>query len=127
MVADYTTQAEQIMQDFAIRTHLIGGGEPVRYLWTDAFAVCNFLGLYEHQKDPRYLDLAKKLVDQVHATLGRYREDDPRTGWLSGLPDEAARRHPTLVSHTHRTVRSKGDARKAAGSLTPEPAGLQST
>ena len=84
------------MQEFAIRTHLIGGGEPVRYLWTDAFAVCNFLGLYEHQKDPRYLDLARKLVDQVHATLGRYRDDDPRTGWLSGLPDEEAKRHPTI-------------------------------
>ena len=97
MVIDKTTQAEQIMQDFALRTGLIGGAKPKRYLWTDAFAVCNFLGLYESQKDTRYLDLARKLVDQVHHTLGQWHPDEKRKGWLSGLPEEEARKHPTIA------------------------------
>ena len=97
MVLDKTTHAAQIMQDFALRTGLIGKSEPKRYLWTDAFAVCNFLGLYESQKDIRYLDLARKLVDQVHNTLGRRHPDDKKQGWLSGLPDNIAQKHPTIA------------------------------
>ncbi|HET6516162.1 MAG TPA: hypothetical protein VFG09_13455 [Thermodesulfovibrionales bacterium] len=68
---------------------------PRRYLWTDAYAVCNFLGLYRQTNDEHYKDLAMLLVHQVHATLGRHRRDDPRTGWISGLSEEEGRRHPT--------------------------------
>lgn len=75
------------MAEFAIRTGLEGGAPPRRYLWTDAFAVCNFL--------PRHLDLALRLVDQVHQTLGRHRPDDPRQGWISGLDESEGERHPT--------------------------------
>jgi hypothetical protein len=90
-------QARAIMLDFASLTGLDpAGGRPVRYLWTDAFAVCNYLGLSQASRDRTFLDLALRLVDQVHHTLGRHREDDPRTGWISGLGEEEGERHPTI-------------------------------
>ena len=43
----------QIMTDFARSTGLSPvDNDPTRYLWTDAFGVCNFLGLYEGTEDP---------------------------------------------------------------------------
>jgi len=33
--------------------------------------------------DPRHQELALRLVEQVHATLGRHRPDDACSGWLS--------------------------------------------
>jgi len=40
--------AQRIMTDFAERTGLTAGSRrPKRYLWTDAFAVCNFLELFQ--------------------------------------------------------------------------------
>jgi hypothetical protein len=36
-----------------------------------------------------------QLVNQVHNVLGRHREDDSRTGWISGLDEEAGKMHPT--------------------------------
>ena len=68
---------------------------PRRYLWTDAFAVCNFLGLYQETGREEFKDLALGLVDQVHSVLGRHRHDDPRTAWISGLDDQEGRLHPT--------------------------------
>jgi hypothetical protein len=67
-----------------------------RYLWTDAFAVCNLLELYRQTNDRQWLDLALRLVDQVHHMLGRHRSDDPRSGWISGLSDAEGEAHPTL-------------------------------
>ena len=88
--------AEKIMNDFASQTGIVGGGKPRRYLWTDAFAVCNFLGLYLRRGDEKYRRLALKLVDQVHFVLGRHREDDSRGGWISGLSEEEGWKHPTI-------------------------------
>jgi hypothetical protein len=88
-------RAVSLMTGFAERTGLTSDGPRQRYLWTDAFAVCNFLGLARLTSESRFLDLALRLVDQVHHVLGRYREDDPRTGWISGLPDEEGESHPT--------------------------------
>ena len=68
---------------------------PRRYLWTDAFAVCNFLGLYDQTGKETYMNLALKLIDQVHSTLGRHREGDSRTGWISGLDEQEGKKHPT--------------------------------
>src|SRR5690606_2624526 len=48
---------------------------PRRYLWTDAYAVCNHLELFRRTGDGTYRDLALRLVDQVHHTLGRHRDD----------------------------------------------------
>jgi hypothetical protein len=86
----------EIMIEFAERTGLSpAGSSPERYLWTDAFAVCNFLGLYRQTSDEQYRHLAMLLVDQVHAILGRYRQDNHRTGWISGLGEDRGKRHPT--------------------------------
>jgi hypothetical protein len=91
-------QAIELMTRFADRTGLSPGSreaEPRRYLWTDAFAVCNLLGLERATGDERYLDLARRLVAQVHHELGRHRRDDRRSGWISGLPSDDALAHPT--------------------------------
>lgn len=87
--------AKDLMDQFAESTGVTGNVSPRRYLWTDAFAVCNFLGLDRTSGDGRYLQLAVDLVDQVHYVLGRHRQDDPRSGWISGLADEEGARHPT--------------------------------
>ena len=88
--------ASAIMLDFARRTGLDPGRPPRRYLWTDAFAVCNFLGLARATGERRYTDLALRLVDQVHHVLGRHRPGDSRQGWLSGLDEAEGEHHPTL-------------------------------
>jgi hypothetical protein len=87
--------AQSLMADFAGSTGLTGRAPPRRYLWTDAFAVCNFLGLYRQTGEDCFLKLALDLVDQVHNILGRHRNDDPRPGWISGLSEEEGERHPT--------------------------------
>jgi hypothetical protein len=83
-------QARELMMAFADRTGLISGRPPTRYLWTDAFAVCNFLSLGAPT-------LALQLVDQVHRTLGQHRVDGPARGRLSGLDDQQAKAHPTVA------------------------------
>ena len=91
------SKAEEIMAQFALLTGVSGEGKvpPERYLWTDAFALCNFLGLYRLRNDAKYRRLAMDLANQVHRTLGRHRGDDPRTGWISGLGEEEGELHPT--------------------------------
>jgi hypothetical protein len=87
---------EKIMMEFARLTGLSPeSSSPRRYLWTDAFAVCNLLGLYEETREEKFKDLALQLVDQVHSVLGRHRRDDSRTGWVSGLDELEGSLHPT--------------------------------
>jgi len=94
-------RARDLMDEFARSTGLISAHPPRRYLWTDAFALCNYLGLHAHPdlSDPRaehdYLDVARELVEQVHRVLGRHREDDSRSGWISGLSESEGEKHPT--------------------------------
>ena len=90
-----STEAMELMLDFAQRSGLDSGQSGRRYLWTDAFAVCNFLGLARMTGNNRFRELALRLVDQVHGTLGRHRHDDPRSGWISGLGEREAAAHPT--------------------------------
>jgi hypothetical protein len=88
-------EAIALMNDFAARSGP-GSKQPrQRYLWTDAFAVCNYLGLARSSGDQVYMERALQLVDQVHHTLGRHRDDDRRTGWISGLSEQEGERHPT--------------------------------
>jgi hypothetical protein len=82
-------EATALLLAFAERTGLTSSKPQRRYLWTDAFAVCNFLALDRP-------DLAHQLVDHVHRELGRHRADDARTGWISGLSETDAERHPTI-------------------------------
>ena len=88
-------EAIELMAGFAERTGLSSERPQQRYLWTDAFAVCNFLGLSRMTGEMRYTELALRLVDFVHHTLGRYRGDDSRTGWISGLSEREGEGHPT--------------------------------
>ena len=85
------------MSGFARRTGLYPQSqkERRRYLWTDAFAVCNFIELFLRSGKEFYRQCATDLIDQVHHVLGRYRADDYRHGWISGLDEEAGKRHPT--------------------------------
>ena len=86
----------EIMTEFADLTGLSSTMKvPRRYLWTDAFAVCNFLELYSQTREENYLDLALRLIDQVHDVLGRHREDDRRSGRISGLDETEGKKHPT--------------------------------
>ena len=90
-------EVQAIMNEFAGATGLSDKDVPPRrYLWTDAFAVCNFLSLFRRTGDQGWRQLALALVEQVHATLGRHRDDDPRSGWISGLSEQEGRRHPTM-------------------------------
>ncbi|MGD2113176.1 MAG: hypothetical protein PVI50_07310 [Gammaproteobacteria bacterium] len=88
-------EASALMHAFAARTGLTSAQPARRYLWTDAFAVCNDLGLARVTGDPAYTARARALVGQVHRTLGRHRADDRRTGWISGLDEAAGAAHPT--------------------------------
>ncbi|MDD1708032.1 MAG: hypothetical protein LUQ33_02510 [Methanoregulaceae archaeon] len=94
---DPTSLACGIMQEFARMTGLDPPSpSPRRYLWTDAFAVCNYLELYHRTNNAAYKELAVRLVNQVHDVLGRHRADDPRKGWISGLSDKEGKLHPTI-------------------------------
>jgi len=85
----------ELMDAFAARTGLTTNRPIRRYLWTDGFAVCAFLELLRQTGDGLYLNLAVRLVDQVHHTLGRHRPDDDRSGWISGLDEVEGEDHPT--------------------------------
>ncbi|MGA2935478.1 MAG: hypothetical protein ABSF52_00035 [Syntrophobacteraceae bacterium] len=89
--------AIELMNAFAALTGLAPASEAQRrYLWTDAFAVCNFLGLYRQTNDEKHKKLALLLVDRVHNILGRHRDDDRRKGWISGLDEQEGELHPTV-------------------------------
>ncbi|MGH7449019.1 MAG: hypothetical protein ACRELT_15715 [Longimicrobiales bacterium] len=94
-ITDRIDSVARIMDAFGIRTGLTSAAAPRRYLWTDAFAVCNYLALHRHTAAPVWLECARQLVEQVHRVLGRHRADDPRTGWISGLDETMGARHPT--------------------------------
>lgn len=83
------------MMSFAERTGLTSERPRQRYLWTDALAVCNFFGLARVTGEEQYMRLALRLIDQVHHTQGRHRDDDPRSGWTSGLSEPEGETHPT--------------------------------
>jgi len=91
----HTQEAIALMMSFAERTGLTSERPRQRYLWTDAFAVCNFLGLARVTGEEHYAELALRLVDQVHQTLARHRGDAPHTGWISGLGEREGEAHPT--------------------------------
>src|SRR5436309_1974105 len=89
--------AARLMAQFAARTGLApaAAAEQERYLWTDAFAVCNFLELLDRTGDEEYRRCATELIERVHRVLGQFRADDVRTGWISGFDAERGRSHPT--------------------------------
>jgi len=90
-----TTTFAEIMSQYAERTGVGSETGSRRYLWTDAFAVCNLLTLEEATGSGIWRDQALTLIDDVHHRLGRHRPDDPRSGWISGLSEVEGERHPT--------------------------------
>jgi hypothetical protein len=89
--------AGEIMREFVSITGLEpASAHPQRYLWTDVFAVCNYLELFRRSDDKKYQDLALRLIDQVHHILGRHRDEDQRMGWISGLNSQEGNMHPTI-------------------------------
>ncbi|WP_345972873.1 hypothetical protein [Sulfurimonas diazotrophicus] len=88
-------KAAALMEAYDAR-HPIGTGEG-RYLWTDAFAVCNFLSLFKRTDEKGYLEKARILIDTVHRELGAFRGDDAREGALSGLAAADAASYPTVA------------------------------
>lgn len=90
--------ARMLMNEFAEQTGLKENKDVKqdRYLWTDAFAVQNFLALSSYFDNDRFKGLAQELIDQVHYTLGRFDSDDSRSGWISQLSEEEGRKHPTI-------------------------------
>ena len=89
--------ARKLMDDFLGRTGIVQDqGHPERrYLWTDAFAVQSCFALAHAIKMPVYREFARSLTEKVHYHLGRHRPDDPREGWISGLPEEEGNKNPT--------------------------------
>ena len=64
--------AVELMAGFAERTGLSSERPQQRYLWTDAFAVCNFIGLSRTTGEKRYMGLALRIVIQrpeLHADI----------------------------------------------------------
>jgi len=51
-----------------------------RYLWTDAYGVCNFITLFHETGEQQYLDQADALIQDVHNVLGRDRSGTRRLG-----------------------------------------------
>ena len=64
-----TKEAIDIMLRFTAQTGVTSNRPQRRYLWTDAFAVVNFIGLAQRTNEERFIQLAFRLVDKVHYTL----------------------------------------------------------
>ncbi|AVR45932.1 hypothetical protein C7S20_12085 [Christiangramia fulva] len=89
-------KAARLMNAFSERTGINGKNDPSRrYLWTDAFAVQNFLALFHFTEEGIYRDRAFKLIHLVHQYLGKYHPQDERNGWISEFEEEKAKYHPT--------------------------------
>lgn len=95
MPTDHTSAAIELMARFADRTGLVSGGGARRYLWTDAFAACNFSGLARSGAGEGFDELALRTVERVHEHLAHFRSDDSRSGWLCGPHGTADADHPT--------------------------------
>lgn len=90
--------AKTLMKQFAKRTGLDPENRQTsqRYLWTDAFALLNFLALQKSDGNNENRDFALKLIHEVHHHLGKFAPNDPRTGWISELSEDKAKNHPTI-------------------------------
>jgi hypothetical protein len=87
-----TTEAAALMRRLAHRTGLVSDQPQRRYLWTDAFAVANFVGIARASGDAACVERALQLIRSVHQVLARHRPDDRRSRWLGAAAGPA---HPT--------------------------------
>jgi hypothetical protein len=93
----YLEVAQKLLDDFLSRTGVKspGNNQERRYLWTDAFAVQSCFALSHETGENDYKAYGLLLIDLVHSILGKHRKDDPRKGWISGLPAGEGVDHPT--------------------------------
>ena len=115
--------AQALMMDFADSTGLSENTRPRRYLWTDAFAVCNFLGLYRQRDDDRYLELALRLTGQ--ASNPRFELDPEAMQESSRAVLEEAARHAREAGETEVRERGLDVLRGLVGQDDPDPAGVE--
>jgi hypothetical protein len=94
---EYLEFAQKLIDDYLARTGIVNdqGHPEQRYLWTDAFAVQTCFALAHALDREVYHEFARTLIEKVHYNLGRHRPDDPREGWISGLPIEEGKMNPT--------------------------------
>ena len=84
-LVDFAKRTSVRLRLAAILTGILDG--PVR--------VCNAWRC-SRQAESEYPALrVTESIDQVHRVLGQYRDDDVRSGWISGLDEEVGRCHPT--------------------------------
>ncbi|MFP8488826.1 hypothetical protein ACKGJO_06965 [Gracilimonas sp. Q87] len=90
--------AKELMDEFSEGTGLRSDSEmkQKRYLWTDALALQNFLALASLYDEKEYEETIRELINKVHHTLGKFDQNDSRSGWISDLPEEEAQKHPTV-------------------------------
>jgi hypothetical protein len=78
---DSTVLLKDFMTEFANSTGVSPESSySKRYLWTDAFAVCNFLELYNRTNEKIYLNLALTLIYQVNHVLRQYSPKNEKMG-----------------------------------------------
>ncbi len=106
--------ASELMRSFAERTGIQSGVRQRRYLWTDAFAVCNFLGLARATGDDGDRRLALTLVERVHHTLGRHRTGRRATGLAPWTRRRGGRGAPDPRRAAYRQAAPRARARGAA-------------
>lgn len=76
---------DEIMTEFAELTGLTQEGKvPRRYLWTDAFAVCNFLELYRQTSDEKYRGLAIRSITHSAVIVRTTHETDGSAASMRG-------------------------------------------
>ena len=75
-------------------------GHRGRYLWTDGFAVVNFITLFKETWDDKYLGLADRLIQTVHDVLGRTRDGSAR---LPNATDQYPLRGGLRIGKHHAT------------------------
>jgi hypothetical protein len=92
MISEPTPQPEPLRLSIALMRKASANS---RYLWTDAYALENYLELARRTREGVYLQFALQLMDDVHHGLGKQRADFPTQGWLSGLSSEEGEKHPT--------------------------------
>jgi hypothetical protein len=105
--------AQEIMARFMARSGVTGDCEPMRYLWTDAFAVCNLLALAHLTEQAEYLDLAGRLAlsDPVGACAERRRVAYGRGAFqrvgppvAAGATEEAAAQRESALWLEHQDI-----------------------
>jgi len=103
--------AAEIMQEFAERTGVTGLLPQQRYLWTDAFAVCNLIS--QAGQDPQALPAARALIEAAGSPKPRRLRIRPAAACAS------ASRWPSAVPAKATTRGSNGSATGSTSTTSP--------